>query len=55
MDIKEYRKKYYLKNKERLREYARWYYHMKKGSGTINKPLKKTLDKKYGEFIINFE
>ena len=55
MDIQEYRKKYYLKNKDKLREYARWYYHMKKGSGNINKPLKNILNIKYGEFIINFE
>ena len=56
MDIKEYRKEYYVKNREKLRAYQRWYYQKKKKECKVIDQLKtKHMTKTYGEFVIHFE
>ena len=62
MDSKEYRKKYYEKNKERLKAYQRMYYRRKKGKvKEVVKKEEKPFNKKgflvryYGTFTLYFD
>lgn len=58
MDIREYRRKYYEANKERLQAYQRWYYHKRRQSNYKPKPrpikiYKMVIHK--GSFILHFD
>ena len=58
MDIREYRRKYYEANKERLQAYQRWYYHKRRAKIFYPKPKPiKDINLKIhkGEFIIHFD
>mgnify|MGYP003131908626 CR=1 FL=1 len=59
MDTKEYRRKYYQANKERLQAYQRWYYQKRKNEKIDSvKTIKKkpiSFYRTYGNFIIHFE
>lgn len=62
MNSKEYRKKYYEKNKEKLKAYQRMYYRRKKGkTNEVPKKEEKKFNKKgflvryYGTFTLHFD
>lgn len=60
MDTKEYRRKYYLANKERLQAYQRWYYKKRKNEKPEVKEKKENdtptaFYRTYGSFVIHFE
>jgi len=59
MDTKEYRRKYYQANKERLQAYQRWYYQKRKNEKPQEKVKKvkppPSFYRTYGSFIIHFE
>ncbi len=58
MDLREYRRKYYEANKEKLQAYQRWYYHKRRQKTYIPQPRKpKVFHMKVtkGSFIIHFD
>lgn len=58
MDIREYRRKYYEANKEKLQAYQRWYYHKrreKQHKPTPRKPKVTTMEIHKGSFVIHFD